>query len=489
MQPVLRLEDVLRVVRRRYRVPPITEAAAVRYDTDSPSTTLAIVIERVREALDAGHSPGDEFKRIFLDALARLIDDAMQSDRGDPAFQATVLRHQSTIVREYASLAAQASQDQREVRAAVNAVAHPAKQQRMPEGERRDALASLHALAAAATWRSLADVVRDILNLSGDTEVEPGVTRRLQQLLDGQALQRLARLDALASDEHVQQYQSLWSRQGPRAGSATAMKQGSASRQRGAEVEAQAARALQTLAQRLNSVDAGVGSYRVVTSMRSAPALPGSAEYAKSEWDAVLLRQVRQQGEVPAFDLCLLVEAKASVDAATTDLPRLLRGLRLLASADCDTIYPFETQQGVVHIRGISLATFTADTSQIADHVLYCCDAPIEIAPRLLSSVTRMQLLSAEGSVAYASSLSRITPQTHEQRRGTPAQHNPQSISPPDTQRLASVWEDLLNDPRWKTVRQQYPLLRQVRDLMVHVDDLSFSANQIATDIKAMPNN
>jgi len=488
VRPSSQLGNVLRAVHRRYRVPSITEAVAVGYDNDRPSTTLAIVIERVREAVDAGRPPGDELKRTFMDALARLIDDAMRLDRGDPAFQATVLRYQSTIVREYASLAAHADEDRRAVRAAVNAVAHPAKLQRMSEGKLRDALTSLHALAAAASWRNLADVVHDILNLSGDAEAGPGIRRRLQPLLDGQALQRLARLDVLATDEHVQQYQSLWSRQGPRAGSATAMKQGSASRQRGADVEAQTAQALQRLALHLCEYS-GTGPYHLVTSMRSAPALPGRTEYAKSEWDVVLLRQVWQQGEVPVFDLCLLVEAKASVDAATTDLPRLLRGLQLLASADCDTLYPFETQQGVVHIRGTSLATITADAPWVAEHVLYCSDAPAETAPRLLSSVTRMQLLSSEGSVAYASSLSHISPQPQRQARGTPAQHTPQSVSPPETQPLAAVWESLLNDPRWKTVRQQYSLLRQVRDLMVHVDDLSFSANQIATDIKAMPDN
>ena len=49
-----------------------------------------------------------------------------------------------------------------------------------------------------------------------------------------------------------------------------------------------------------------------------------------------------------------MVEAKASVEAATTDLPRLLRGLRLLARAQSGAVYAFATQQGRVQVRGAS---------------------------------------------------------------------------------------------------------------------------------------
>src|SRR3546814_9619600 len=76
----------------------------------------------------------------FIQALARMICDAMHPEAGDPAFQAIVLRHRSIQVREYASLQAHADQDRRKVRTVVNAIAHPAKQQRIPPGRPRESL-------------------------------------------------------------------------------------------------------------------------------------------------------------------------------------------------------------------------------------------------------------------------------------------------------------------------------------------------------------
>ncbi|KAG1257227.1 hypothetical protein G6F65_015994 [Rhizopus arrhizus] len=95
--------------------------------------------------------------------------------------------------------------------------------------------------------------------------------------------------------------------------------------------------------------------------------IPASAERAKSEWDAVLLRQTRTDAATPVWDVCLLLEAKASIDAATADLPRLQRGLRLLAHADDNAVYPFQTRQGVMHLRGASLRALPADPSDLAN--------------------------------------------------------------------------------------------------------------------------
>jgi len=491
---------------------------------ESASTTLAIVIEQVRVALAAGENPDDRLKQRFLDALDRLIREALRPARGDTTFHAMVLRHRTPVVREYASLAAHANQDRRAIHAAVNAAAHPAKRQRMPAGALRDALTQLHALANAQDWDGLAACARNLqrlvdrgggegakvnidadtndeVNINTDTNVSSGansngdgdtnvsssvnsngdsdtnasstnsngdtdnntnfnvaLTRSLHRLLDGQGLTRLQRLSALMAHEPVRQYRALWNRQGPPAGSAIAIEQGAASQQRGAAVEAQAARALQTLARRLNAQQGARTPYRVVTSMRASPSLPGSADYAKSEWDAVLLRQLPSDEATPIFDICLLIEAKASVDAAATDLPRLLRGLDLLASAAADTIYTFNTHQGIVRLRGDSLRALSSERTDLADNVLYCCDAAPEAHPRLLGTATRMQLLSAQGSVAYASGLSRP--------------------GPVDRRDLESVWEQLLTSARWETVRRQYPLLRRVRELMVHVADLSVAVNE-----------
>lgn len=185
-----------------------------------------------------------------------------------------------------------------------------------------------------------------------------------------------------------------------------------------------------------------------MTSLRVPASIPASHERAKTEWDVVLLR--RRSAE--AWDVCLLVEVKASVDAATTDFPRLLRGLCLLAQADADIVYAFDTQQGTVPLHGASLRALPTDEASLAATVLYCCDAPAEAAPRLLGAASRMQLLSAPATLAFASALA-----------GT------QHADPCD---LEPVWHHLLASPKWGAVLHQLPMLRAVRDLMVHTDDL-----------------
>src|SRR5690606_432783 len=154
----------------------------------------------------------------------------------------------------------------------------------------------------------------------------------------------------------------------------------------------------------------------------------------------------------------LLIEAKASVDAPTTDFPRLLRGLRLLSHADRDAVYSFETQQGTMRLRGASLCALRPDeagaqnNAKLKRTVLYFCDAPAETAPRLLSPATRMQLLSARASLEFAGKLA-LGQET-----------GPQDLEP--------VWQELLESPRWLAVLQQYQALHQVHELMVHADDL-----------------
>ncbi|MBB1593356.1 3-deoxy-D-arabino-heptulosonate 7-phosphate synthase [Achromobacter sp. UMC46] len=443
------LDKILRAVPRRYRVPPAPNAAT-QAPNGGAATMLAMTVEHARQALAGGVAPDSATRHDFLHALSRLIREAMRANEGDPAFQAIVLRHRAPQVREFASLSAAADQDRRQIHAAVNAIAHPAKLQRMAPGPDRDALAPLQAAVSTASWTALLDAARQ-LRAMPEKAVDPSVERALARLLDDPALARLRRLDALAPDAQVRRYQSLWDRHGPRSGSPTAAAQGSAAQRRGAAVEALATQALDALAQRLNDAEGAHAPYRVVTSMRVPSSIPASSDRAKSEWDAVLLRQTGAAA-TPVWDVCLLIEAKASVDAATADLPRLQRGLRLLAHAEDHAVYPFQTRQGVVNLRGASLRALPADSSALAHTVLYCCDAPADAAPRLLSAASRMQLLSAPASVEYA--------------RGV---ENGQT---PDVSALEPVWRQLLESPQWEPVLHQYPMLRQVRELMVHVDDL-----------------
>lgn len=454
------LEELLRSVARRYRL-PAAPSTLPRVAEAGAATTLAIVIEHAREAVVRGVAPDPALRRGFIRALARLIQEAMDTRSGDPAFQALVLRHRTGHVREYASLSANADRDSRRVRAAVNAIAHPAKQARTPRGRQREALERLHTLAASAAWSELATSARTLLampEMANPSPLEPA----LERLLNGPELDRLERLEALASDELVRRYRDLWDRQGPRSGSPGAAAQGSASRQRGAAVETLAAEALEALARRLNEQDEPRATYRTVTSLRVPASIPASAERAKSEWDAVLLKREKNRDAGTGWDICLLVEAKASVDAATTDLPRLLRGLHLLAHAEENVVYPFSGRQGTVHLRGASLRALTTDAGALALTVLYCCNAPAEAAPRLLSAASRMQLLTAPASLAFASALA-------EQR----------AAEPPI---LEAVWHPLLESPRWSAVLHQYPTLRQVRELMVHTEDLLAAINRMAED-------
>jgi hypothetical protein len=443
------LERTLNAIAHRYSLPSF-DVHSLDTHALSPETALALVIEQVRIATAGGAVPDAALKQRFFDTLARVIACAMHPHTGDAVFQAMLLQHRETTVQEYASLSAQAERDRRFVHAAVNGIAHPAKLQRMMSGPQRELLAALHASAASSSWGRVEDHARRLLDLP-DSAGDASVNRRAQQLLNEEALVRLRTLRSLEGDVSVQQYRLLLDQHGPRSGSAAAAARGVAAKQRGADVEALAARALEALAQRLNEAEAPV-SYRVVTSMRVPASMPSSHEHAKTEWDAVLLRQAATVHDAADWDVCLLIEAKASVDAASTDFARLLRGMRLLASADATADYSFETQQGIVRIRGASLHALSVEGDRVANTVLYCCDALPDEPPRLLNAASRMQLLSAPASLAYASTL---MDEAHA-----------------DSRTLEPAWQALIESPRWKSVLDQYAMLRQVRELMVHADDL-----------------
>ena len=160
--------------------------------------------------------------------------------------------------------------------------------------------------------------------------------------------------------------------------------------------------------------------------------------------------------ETPLWDVCLLIEAKASVDAATTDLPRLLRGLRLLAQAEPDASYSCATQQGQSGCAAPRCA-LPQEMENLADAVLYCCDAPDETWTPALNAASRMQLLSAPPSLAYATLLA----------AGEPA----------DARMLEPLWQDLRQNPRWQAMLNLGATRRLARELMVHPDDLLASIN------------
>ena len=472
--PCSPLNALLRTVPRRYRVPPLGDQHALA-DAPSAPREIAVTIELARAALARGEQPDAAIKDRFLHALERLITDALHAQAGDFAFQAMVFRHRHATVREYASLQAHGDKDARRVRSRVDAIAHPGKLRQKEPGPLRDGLSQLYGQSSMGTWAEAAETGRCLLaGLETRANSQPDVPRTLpsdigleqslRHLLGDPALARLQRLSALAQDNDVAHYLALWAAHGPRSGSAEAAAQGAGAQQRGAQVEAIAAQALDALAAQLNRDSSPQWTYRVVTAMHVPAVLVDSAERAKTEWDVVVLRRQKIEdakdteapdgAASPPWDVCLLVEAKASADAATTDFPRLLRGLQLLSKADPNVAYAFLTKQGTVPIRGGSLHSLptTDATATLQDAVLYCSDAPADSAPKPLSAASRMQLLSSTTTLDYAGKLA----------LGEAV----------DVQDLEPVWQALLTDARWLTVLNQYATLRRVRDLMVHVADL-----------------
>ncbi|WP_431261609.1 3-deoxy-D-arabino-heptulosonate 7-phosphate synthase [Roseateles chitinivorans] len=456
------LTDVLRRSVRRHGAPSLPISTAVAR-SHHPAVGLAFAIEQARARLATGMPPENDIHTLFIDALAGLITEAVHATDGDPVFKAMVLRHRSPVVREHASLNAHVDRDRRAVRTAVNDLAHPEKTRRRSPGPTREALLALHAAAKADEWPRLYDaliLLRDDANM----RAEPLLHQGLERLITNAALERLRRLDALSSDALVARHRELLDQRGPVAGSEQAAARGAGAQQRGDAVEALAAEAFQMLVARMNAA-AGEARYRTATSLRIPPSFPGDAQRAKSEWDVVLLRRHETPEPCDDWDICLLVEAKASPDAATTDLPRLLRGLRLLAQADIDTTYVFASADGDVRLRGASLNALPTEEGELARAVLYCCDGREVRPPRLLSAASRMQLLSAEASLDFAAAL----------EDGASA----------DAQRLIPVWRLLLEAPAFTPVLRQYVTLRAVRELMVHPGDLQ--AAVVATTSTALP--
>ena len=463
-QPSATLAAILRAIPRRYRSTARPAPGAVAQpDPDSPIARLARAIEPLQAADASAQAPDGAVRHAFIDALAALIDEALRPDAGDPVFQGALQEYRHPVVREYLELRRQETADQRQLRTAINTVAHPAKPPRLAPGAGRESLARLHAEVSSGSWQQAAQTAQALLNLP-QVHTDADLASALRALLDAPALARLQRLDALASDRGCGSTKRS-ARNKARAPAAKRPMRKACWPGNAASRSRSWPRALEALARHLDQAspsesrhgDASPG-YRVVTSLRVPSALAANADRAKTEWDAVLLRRANDNAsETPLWDVCLLIEAKASVDAATTDLPRLLRGLRLLAQAEPDASYSCATQQGQVRLRGASLRALPQEMENLADAVLYCCDAPDETWTPALNAASRMQLLSAPPSLAYATLLA----------AGEPA----------DARMLEPLWQDLRQNPRWQAMLNLGATRRLARELMVHPDDLLASIN------------
>lgn len=433
-------------------MPPLP-ASAAEARRRGAAVTLAWSIESARLALEQGSHPEPGLCGLFTSALAELIRSALRIEDGDPAFQAQVLREQVAEVDLHVRLSATAEQDRRNVRALVDALAHPQKLRRMPGEPFRDTLSQLHALAAAGAWDALEHAAADLLRTAAGLSAP--VRGTLQRLVRLASLQRLRRGRLLASLDSVKRYQALVARRRPLAGGALAF-------ERGAATEDNTLQAFRNIALRLNGCAAASGRYRVVSHLLVPAAFAGPPARAKGEWDVALL--CRTPG-ASADALSLLAEAKASPDAATQDLPRLVRGLHRLSQAEAGIAHAFPAREGAVFVHGESLRRLRPDGHALPPQVVYCCDAPAERHPAVLGAASRAQLLTERHCLAFASRLA---------AGEAPADHA-----------LRPVWERLLHADRLRPVLQQYATACAARGAMLHPDDLLHAVDTACSRTRA----
>ncbi|WP_298236185.1 hypothetical protein [uncultured Azohydromonas sp.] len=441
------LQTALRQAPRRYRMPPLPADAGVARSAGA-ETALAFALEVARGAAEH-HAPVPAgVDTLFTWALETLIRESLQPEGGDPSFQALVLRAREPVVDEYVRLSAQVLTDARAVRAAVNAVAHPGKLRHQAPAEVQEALAPLHRHAMAGEWSALRPALEPLLAQAPTDDAEPRAL--LEALSDLPALQRLERGAALLRDEAVQRYRALCERRGPLAGTASAAANGRAAARLGAAAEAGTVQAFNQVAALLDREAPGGGRHSVVHGLRIPGHYPGVAAQTKGEWDVALVRAVEASDTV---DIVLLAEVKASAAAATTDLPRLLRGLERLAQAQPDASYTLAANRGEVKVSGGSLRALQPRDETLPPQVIYCCAAPTETPPAMLSAATKAVLLTDAACVAFARSLV--------------------EGGSLDAATLLPLWADLLNRPlRWRSVLRQYPNACHAREAMLQPQDL-----------------
>jgi hypothetical protein len=235
----------------------------------------------------------------------------------------------------------------------------------------------------------------------------------------------------------------LCERYGPPAGSDAAMTRGRASARLGEAAERETVQALARIADLLNRRASPEAPWRVVHGLRPPRGFPGAVEKAKDEWDAGILHRT---------DIALLVEVKAAPAAATSDLARLLRGLRRLAHADPQSRYGFASQEGEVTVSGGSLRALQPQGHALPPRVIYCCSAPPEPRAQVLSAASKAALVAEPASLAFGQSLA--------------------AGESPGDEALAPVWDALASAARLRSALHQYDSAVAAREAMLHPQDL-----------------
>ena len=448
------LHRVLRTAKRRFLLPPLPSSLQAAADAGE-DVLLAFCLESARLAVARDGVPSASVEQAFSDALAQLIRRAMDATHGDPTFQAQVLHWRDAGIQEWAALSATAAGDARELRTALDAFAHPGKLRGLPEDALRGALLQLHDLAHAADWAALRAAAETVAEAPAGRD--PALSAWVRALVAHPALNRRLRALELDRLEAVRHYKALRFMRSPAVGSSAAVENGRTSAREGTRTEQAAAHALQDMADCLNAaVPGGAAPYRVLRSLLTPAALAGT-DRSKLEWDAAIVRSDGAESGID--DVVLLAEAKAAPAAATTDLPRLLRGLAGLSQAREGSHHDFACAGGAVRLSGASLRALQPQGHAIPAQVIYLCAARPEPRPALLGAAARALLLAESASLGFAAEL---------------AQGRAPAIG-----MLAPVWHALLKEGRLRAVLNQYDTARRAREAMLHPDDLSAAVQDL----------
>lgn len=452
------LAQILQTVERPYALAPLPNPPLNQ--TFSAQNKLAYCLEQVRLALQAGQTPSAALKQVFITALAQLIRTALAPERGDYGYLAQILKHHSLSVQAYVEKLATAKHDQRIVQRHINAFAHPAKLQTDKTLSSLAQRKFWYAAATAEHWAVLDLSIKKWL-IHPSSHNNECLRHALQNLIELPELQRLCAVEQLTSTQDVQQYLRYRQQDGPTTGSPEAIAQGKQAQARGAIVEQQAQAILTELAQQLSQTEQD--DYLAISAVHFPAHLIAGSQHAKTEWDVLLLKTAPIIGNQTVWDVCLVVEAKANPDAASTDLRRLLRGLALLNDLPPHSAVNFACDQGTITLSSNSLLDLSSAQRCLQQKILYCCPAsdtePLHRPSSALHAASRTQLLNASAALNYAYAV--------------------QQGLEPEPQTLIPVWEELLHSSSWNAVLQQYAHQQQAGELLVTTRDLAAACQQV----------
>ncbi len=448
------LKQILDTVPRPYTKTGDLAGAALT-DLRSPAAQLAYCIEHARRSSIGNKSLHPSIEPMFLNALAALIENTLNNPSTRPGLLCLILEQRCAQVQRYRQRLSTQKHDRRTVLKFVNAFAHPAKTGNTTPRALQALYEKLYQLASQQQWGAFAQFLRTQLHSSA-AHRNSTLQGQLASILEQAELQHLIELEQLAQDCAIQTYQHYRQKDGPLSGSPEALSLGKRAQARGHAVEQESREVLAELARKLSLAEHR--PYTLISGVHIPAQLIAGKKYAKSEWDALLLRAANQEQQAPVWDVCLLIEAKSSADAADSDLPRLLRGLNLLQDISSPQgSITFSAREGAIALSNQSLRALADHHSQPLPYkVLYCCAEPTKPdthqASSSLHSATRMRLLSAPAALGYA----------HQVLQGLPN----------SAQDLRPIWEDLRHTPSWQAVLHQYATQLQASALLVHPADL-----------------